>query len=206
MKSTLIRSLIAVLLVAGAAGVYMYPQFQHNDVHANTSPAIGGIFGRENLQLCIANVDGSPAKDEIMQQIHTAFATVKQHPEFEKAGLSAGGGPKIRAGCPSASDLKTEQAGKRTVAVAGPILTYVFITSAEELKGVQFKHYPRVMGYEQMCEGQFCNSVSNALYITAEELNDSAKLVEALTAGIGLETKQAPLYVDGVTPDDKTHK
>lgn len=120
----------------GAGGSHaLHNDFQRNDVHANTSSAIGGIPGRDNLQLCIANVDGSPAKGEVMSRIPMAFATVKHHPEFEKAGLNAGGGPKVRAGCPSGSDLKTQQLGRRNVTVAGPILTYVFVTSAEDIKG-----------------------------------------------------------------------
>lgn len=57
-----------------------------------------------------------------------------------------------------------------------------------------------------MCTGQVCNSVSNALYITPEELADPETLVKALTAGVGLEANDSTPYVDGVTADDKTQK
>lgn len=135
-----------------------------------------------------------------------AFAKVRQHPDFETAGLNGGDGPKIRAGCPSSSTLNTEQWGRNTVTRPGLIHTFVFIASAEELLRTQFKHYPRVMGHEQMCEGTRCASVAHAVYLTPEEVNDPEELVRSLTAGIGLSDlePETPTYNDQVMPDHKS--
>lgn len=60
-----------------------------------------------------------------------------------------------------------------------------------------------------MCSGDKCHEVTKALYITPEEVENEETLVKALTSGIGLvlpEAAQPSVYVDGVTPDNKTQK
>lgn len=205
MMTTKSFRLIAVSIIAMLTlSIWVSPQLIRSYTYANDG--IGGVASRTNLQICIANHNGAPVTGEVMSKIRTAFAKVKQHPDFERAGLNRGGGPQIRAGCPSASTLNTEKWGRNTVTTPGPIHTYVFIASAQDLQGTQFKQYPRVVGYEQMCISSQCASVANAVYLTPEELNDPQLLVRTLTAGIGLSDPQpaVPLYNDQITPDDKS--
>ncbi len=143
------KRLAVGLILAFIAGiVWAYPYFSNNLVQAHETPAIGGIPGRMNLQICIANTDGSAVKGELMSQIQTTMQDLKKHPQFEAAGLNSGGGAKIRAGCPSKAALAGNEMKPQRVSVAGPILTYVFIVSEEQLSNVAFKHYPRVVGHE----------------------------------------------------------
>jgi len=192
------------ILTLLAALVWSYPLLG-GQAHAHNDHASNG-FNRPNLQLCVALQGGGQVTGEVMSKVQTAFVRVKQHRDFAAAGLNRGDGPKIRAGCPSASTLKTEQWGRNTVATPGDIHTYVFLASEQDLAGVGFKHYPRVVGHEQQCHDTQCASVANAVYLTMAELNDPETLVTTLTAGIGLMTPdmQVPTYNSQVTPDDKT--
>lgn len=200
------RIVVLVVLVLLVIGVWSYPSLLGS---ARAGDAwVAGVSGRTNLQLCVADLRGSAMTDEVMSKIQTTFAKVKKHPDFEQAGLNRGDGPEIRAGCPSAATLNTQEWGRNTVTTPGSIQTYVFSASEQDFQQTTFKSYPRVVGQEQMCVDSQCASVANAVYLTTKELNDPALLIRALTVGIGLSDSQstAPLYNDQVTPDDKSKK
>lgn len=198
-----LRFIVTTIMALLAITVWVFPRPAQR--LAAAGEGIGGVPGRISLHICVANHNGSPIAGEVMRKVHTAFAKVRQHPDFEAAGLNGGDGPTIRAGCPSPSTLNTERWGRNTVAHPGSIHTYVFIAPAEEIQRTQFKHYPRVVGHEQMCEGAHCASVANAVYLTPEELNDPEALIRSLLAGIGLSASylETPVYTDQVTPDRK---
>lgn len=209
------RTIKLFVMLLLAVAVWSIPTLRSGLRAARESEWVAGVPGRVRL-FCIANHDGMALPDDVLPKINAAFAKVAQHPEFARAGLdvvpptaadtTGQGDPRILAGCPSRSTLNSDQWGRYTVTRPGPVQTYVFIVAADELKQTEFKHYPRVVGQEQICGEGVCNSVANAVYITPDELNEPAVLEQALTAGLGLPLTAEPIYIDGVTPDQKPGK
>lgn len=187
-----------VVLTFFAVGAWGFAFFRNSSVAAQS---LGGPLGRPRLEVCVQNMDGTVVEPEVMDKITTAFKEVKKHRDFEAAGLNAGGGPKLKAGCPSGPTLKENKA--RKVTKPSPEFTFIFIASEEDLKGVLFKYYPRVKSQETMCKEDSCTEVTKALYLTPQEIGDPAKLIPALTFGVGLMPTEPPQsqYRDGVTSD-----
>lgn len=196
------RLVTLVVLAALAVGSWSFSFW--SQAHAGSSKLPGG---RPSLQVCIQKMDGSEVDSATMGKVTAAFAKVKNHPDFHAAGLDSSGGMKILRGCPSVAAAKQGRA--HVVTQPSPIFSFVFIATEEELKHVTFKSYPRVGSQETMCSGDKCHEITKALYMTPQEVANEEALVKALTAGIGLalpEHAQSSVYVDGVTPDDKTQK
>lgn len=196
------RIVILAVLVAMAIGSWSFSFWSH--AYAGNSKLPGG---RPSLQVCIQKMDGSEVEASVMGKVTAAFARVKHHKDFAAAGLDSGGGMKLLRGCPSVAAAK--QGHAHVVSHASPIFTFVFVATEAELKDITFKSYPRVGSQETMCSGDKCHEVTKALYITPEEVENEETLVKALTSGIGLvlpEAAQPSVYVDGVTPDNKTQK
>lgn len=193
---TRITTLVVLTLVA--ASVWSLSLLNHGGTSVH---AAGGPPGRTRLEVCVQRVDGTAVAADDMNAIKAAFKEVKKHPDYEAAGLGAGGEPKIKLNCPRGPTIKENKAHK--VTKPSPEFTFIFIASEEELAGIPFKHYPRVKSQETMCEGDTCAEVTKALYLTPQELADPAKLVPALAFGVGLMPTDPPQsqYVDGVTPD-----
>ncbi|HEX9441263.1 MAG TPA: hypothetical protein VF909_16380 [Roseiflexaceae bacterium] len=174
------------------------------------SPVPASLPGnRPRLQLCVATLDGTAPSQGAVKKIAAALDEVSKQPYFALAGLNQGGGPTVIAGCPSPSPLKTERGRVYVVTEPSPIFTFVFIATEEELQGVTFKGFPRVMAQEVMCEGDDCGEVTKAVYITRAELDNREILVRAITACVGLRPldqgqESNPIYVDGVTPNRVT--
>lgn len=220
-KVSALRLTVILALTLIVSSLWVFADQVRSSVYAHDdSRWVDGIPGRTAV-LCVANLDGSKVSHEILQKIHTAYVSaVKTNPYYRAAGLDVspsipaneantreeGIDLLIRNSCPDQATLKSNRWGNNRVSSPGPVHTYLFIASEADLESVPFKHYPRVVGQEDMCEEAQCNSVANALYITLKELNDPKALNTALLAGIGLswDDMTQSIYVDGVTPDDRS--
>lgn len=201
-----LRIVTVVALVLLAIGAWSLPYLRPAGTLAGTQDGIGNVPERTNLQLCVQGFDGTAVPPNIIGKITAALAKVKNHPDFERAGLNRGGGPTVLRGCPDGPSIKSARRGPNVITKPSPIFTFVFIASQEELQGLLFKRYPRVTSQETQCEGDKCREVTKAVYLTPQELGNEQQLVSALTSGVGLllPNEEIPLYTDGVTPDDKS--
>jgi hypothetical protein len=187
------RSLILVVLSLIAVIVWSLP-------HLSLAGESHQRQHRANLQLCIENLDRTPASNKAMGKIMAAFKRVQAHRHFKDAQLDRGGGPTIMAGCPSEATIKSKQwAGFKFGAPnlrtePSNISTFVFIVSQEEAQRAFGNIFPRITPQEIMCDEHKCGEVSTASYITPAELENFDVLVRSLSWGVGLipEGEQLP--------------
>ncbi|WP_322489342.1 hypothetical protein [Chloroflexus sp.] len=199
--------ILAALLVV-AISSWVFPTTGRTNPVNHAPSFIGNIPERTNLRICVQWINGKGANAEVVGRIASALAQVAKHPDFVPAGLARGAGPHVQGRCDQAPTIRTDRRGPYVTSKPSDIYTYIYIASEDELRGVLFKRYPRVTTQETQCEEHKCHEVTKALYITPEELADDKLLINALTSGVGLllPDEDLSIYVDGVTPDDRTNK
>ncbi len=193
------RNLILIMLSLIAVTVWSFPYLSSAGAHQQ--------HHRANLQLCIENLDGTPASKKAMGKIMAAFKKVQAHRHFKDAQLDRGGGPTIVAGCPSEATIKSERwAGFKLGAPnlrtePSEISTFVFIVPQEEAQRAFGNLFPRITPQEIMCHEEECGEVSTATYITPEELENFDILARSLSWGVGLIPEGEKLPTEKVSQD-----
>jgi hypothetical protein len=199
----LVRFLTLAALIAVAVGVWIYP-------HSTT--AHDHEF-RPNLELCVENLDGTPASQRALGKITAAFNQVKLHPSFHDAQLDRGTGPAIVAGCPSrATILSSTWTGPKYGASdtitqePSEFHTFVFIVPQATVDAKFGSMYPRLTTQETVCMDHACGEISTAVYITPEELENFDVLKRSLSWGVGLVPEGETMYPGHVDDTTHTHK
>ncbi|MEA2717901.1 MAG: hypothetical protein QOI99_2218 [Actinomycetota bacterium] len=177
------RRIGTALFGAVAVAICVYPQLAQ--AHDSASEAIAGVPGRTRLEICVAGADGSAPPRPAVKAVGAALEQVRGHRHFKAAGLEAGGGPRLVAGCPGPPAMRTK-AGANRVDHPGRFHTYVYVVSEDVLGGMAFKGSPAVAAQERVCDDDVCASVANAVYVTEKDLADPTTLARALRAGVGL--------------------
>lgn len=151
---------------------------------------------RSNLQLCVESLVSGLSNQQVQGKVRGAMTKVANHPDFQHAGL--GRGPiVVDQSCPSDplvldpthDKVHRERLGNpKKVTEPSTYRTFVYvITDAQLAQGFRLPdRYPRLSAQEVMEEGGLLPTVTMALYVTANELNDPSFLEHSLTHAVGL--------------------
>lgn len=197
--TTRIRRLAVLAFVA--ASVWTVPYLTHASNHAHADHHERPDH-RANLQLCVQNLDGTPASQKAVGKITAAFNRVKLHRHFGDAQLDRGIGPTIMAGCPGDATIKSHHWGAKYGAPQQPatpseISTFVFIVPQADAQRAFGDVLPRITPQEIMCEDHVCGEVTTAVYLTLAELDNIDVLTRSLSWSVGLipEGERLPTQV-----------
>jgi hypothetical protein len=156
-----------------------------------------------DADLTEAVIAGDPAVEaEAKSRIETALTDVAKHPTWQAAEMDAAP-PRVDVGCPSLPlPLVTRpeirwRNGIPLKHISAPLVTepsyrlFVFVARWELIDYLLGGGDIRVATQERKCEGDVCFSVSEALYLTPEEIrSDTRVVIEALEQGFFLKPIQ----------------
>jgi hypothetical protein len=145
---------------------------------------------RPGLKICVQSLVAGVDTRTIQGRIQGAMTSVANHPDYQRSGL--GRQPLVvDTGCPAPPTIadpsyRPDMLGAPArVTEPSQYLLFVFIATPEQLASA-FSWQPRLVPQELLCDGDVCNEVTGALYLTPTELTDRAILERGLTQGVGL--------------------
>ncbi len=185
MNNSVVRGRRLAVLTILAVGVWAMPYWTQASNHQHQPEH------RANLQLCVQNLDGTPAAQKALGKITAAFNRVKLHPHFDDAQLDRGVGPTIVGSCPSDATIKSPQwmakyGAPNQPATPSEISTFVFIVPQADADRAFGSIFPRITPQEIMCKKHVCAEVTTAVYVTPAELDNFDVLARSLSWGVGL--------------------
>lgn len=145
---------------------------------------------RPGLKICVESLVPGVDNRMILGQVRSAMTNVAKHPDFQRSGL--GRQPLVvDTGCsapPTITDPRYHPdmlGAPARVTEPSQYLLFIFVATPDQLAQA-FSWQPRLVPQELLCDGDVCNEVTGALYLTPAELTDRAVLERGLTQGVGL--------------------
>ncbi len=208
----LVALAVSLAILAGVAGItlgvttLLGVTFQGE----GTQPAEGArsTGERNELAICIQALGADLAVDSSAQataaeataksRIEAVLPQVATHPDWEPAGLAAFE-PVIDIGCPSLPPGPAVPEGLfpiqairgHEVSKPSPYNVFVFILPPEQLEELVGASSTRTAGQEMICDKDHyeCSAVTEGVYLSTEDLSDSALLTRVLENGLGLRER-----------------
>lgn len=164
------------------------------------TPAVARIEGilltanRDQLAICVQAEGVSETMTDLARtNILATWPTIAANPLWEWAGVG-NSAPLVELGCPAGPTYPDPGTGssvflaeKRVVPVPSQYKVFVFILPKTNLDLMLGPDASRVAAQEMFCEGHICEEVTTGLYLSDEDIGNSATLIDLIEDAIGLE-------------------